>query len=137
MEASQYFPYLNQSRVIALSAASAMTFHGGSQTAPSYLQPYLGSSHRLRGFRRYRFHDDNLIHFSAEHRWDAFSMLDVALFVDAGKVAPKRSQLNLHNLEYSAGFGFRFTVRSGVFMRIDTAFSREGVELWWSWSDAF
>ena len=114
-----------------------MSFAGEGKTVPFYRQPYLGSSHRLRGFQRYRFHDDNLLHFTAEHRWDAFSGLDMALFLDAGKVAPKWGHLNFRNLEYSAGVGFRATIRSGVFMRMDFGVSREGLMFWWAWSDVF
>ncbi|MCP5119988.1 MAG: BamA/TamA family outer membrane protein [bacterium] len=137
IEASQYFPYLNGSRTVALNGYASINLAGDGKQVPFYLQPYLGSSHRLRGFRRYRFHDDNAVHMTAEHRWDVFSGMDMALFVDAGKVAPKWRKLTLDKLEYSAGVGFRATIRGGVFMRLDFAVSREGLMFWWAWSDVF
>lgn len=130
LEARQYFPLFNRRRVIALAGAATMTFRNGTSLVPFYLQPTLGGSEDLRGFRSYRFYDDNLIVVNAEYRWEAFSGLDMALFFDAGKVAPKHSQLNFHALETSVGFGFRFNARNRTFLRIDTGFSHEGFQVW-------
>lgn len=57
------------------------------------------------------------------------------LFFEAGKVAPRPSQLNLKNLEYAGGIGFRFTLRDAVLMRIDNAVSREGYRFIWTFSN--
>src|SRR5262245_43368428 len=56
-------------------------------------------------------------------------------FFDMGKVAGKTSQLNFHNLEYSGGIGFRFTLHNAVIMRIDNAVSREGYRFMWTFSN--
>ena len=112
LEAQQYIPFFNKRRVIALRARSILSFTNPGQSVPFYLQPVLGGSNDLRGFRSYRFYDDNQIVVNAEYRWESFTGLDMALFFDAGKVAPKRSQINFHDLEAAAGFGFRFNVRN-------------------------
>ena len=104
---------------------------------PFYLQPTLGGSEDLRGFRPFRFYDDNLAVVNAEYRWESFSGLDMVLFADAGKVFHQRSQWNLKDLETSVGFGFRFNVRNSVFMRIDTGFSHEGYQLWLKFNNVF
>jgi hypothetical protein len=130
LEARQYIPFFNKRRVIALAGAATLSYPNGNSVVPFYLQPTLGGSDDLRGFRSYRFYDDNLLVVNAEYRWEAFSGLDMAAFFDAGKVAPKRSQLNFHNLETSAGFGFRFNARNRTFLRIDTGFSHEGFQIW-------
>jgi hemolysin activation/secretion protein len=104
---------------------------------PFYLQPILGGSDDLRGFRPYRFSGRNLISLNGEYRWAAFSGLDMALFVDAGKVFDRRSQLNFAHLEKSVGFGFRFNVLNQVFLRTDVGFSREGFQVWFKFNDAF
>ena len=90
-----------------------------------YLQPTLGGNEFLRGFERYRFYDQSAFHAAVEHRWYVFSNMHAALFFEAGKVAPKVSQLNFHKLEYAGGIGFRFTIQDTVIMRIDNAVSRE------------
>lgn len=137
LEAQQYFPFLNKRRVIALRTMAIISFENPNQTVPFYIQPVLGGSNDLRGFRAYRFYDNNLILANAEYRWEAFSGLDMALFFDAGKVVPKRSQVNFHDLEASAGVGFRFNVGNSVFLRIDAGFSHEGPQIWLKFENVF
>ena len=137
LEAQQYFPFLNKRRVIALRTMVIMSFENPNQTVPFYIQPVLGGSNDLRGFRAYRFYDNNLILANAEYRWEAFSGLDMALFFDAGKVVPRRSQVNFHDLEASAGGGFRFNVQNSVFLRIDAGFSHEGAQIWLKFENVF
>ncbi len=137
LEAQQYIPFFNRRRVIALRGKSVLTDTDTGQVVPFYLQPTLGGSDDLRGFRPFRFYDDNLIVLNAEYRWESFSGLDMALFADAGKVFHRRADWNFKNLEASAGFGFRFNVRNDVFMRIDMGFSHEGVQLWLKFNNVF
>jgi len=130
LEAQQYFPFFNDRRVIALRVRTVMTYTNGNQTVPFYLQPTLGGSDDLRGFRPYRFYDNNHLVVNAEYRWEAFTGMDMALFFDAGKVTPKASQINFHDLEASAGVGFRFNVRNNVFLRLDVGASHERTMVW-------
>ena len=131
----QYIPYFNSTRVIALRLAAVMTYAGEGQSIPFYLQPTLGGNQYLRGFARYRFYDQSAILAVAEHRWHLFSGGHAALFFEAGKVAPKASQVNFHNLEYSGGIGFRFTLGDAVITRIDNAVSREGYRFIWTFEN--
>jgi outer membrane protein assembly factor BamA len=137
LEAQQYIPFFNQRRVIALRALSELTWNNPGQTVPFYLQPTLGGSQNLRGFRPFRFHDDNLIVFNAEYRYEIFSGLDMAVFADAGKVFHRKSQWNVHDLEGSYGIGMRFNARNAVFMRIDAGFSHEGFQVWLKFNNVF
>ena len=137
IEGQQYFSLLNQRRVIALRARSALTFHDSSQPIPFYMQPTLGGSEDLRGYRPFRFHDDNLFVANAEYRWEVFSGLDMALFADAGKVFARRSQFDLAHLETDLGFGFRFNVRNQTFLRLDVGFSHEGFQVWVKFNKVF
>ncbi len=137
LEAQQYIPFYNRRRVIALRAATTMSFENGASTVPFYLQPILGGSEDLRGFRQYRFYDNNSVILNAEYRWESFTGLDLALFFDAGKVAPKASQINFHDLEASVGFGMRFNVRNSTFIRLDFAVSHEGFRYWFKFGNPF
>lgn len=137
LEAQQYVPFFNARRVIALRARTVMTWSQKGQNVPFYLQPYLGGSEDMRGFRNYRFYDDNHLVVNAEYRWEAFTGLDMALFFDAGKVTNKRSQINFHELETSAGFGFRFNAANSTFLRLDVGFSHEGYQIWFKFGPAF
>lgn len=137
LEAQQYLPLFNGKRVIAFRARTAMTWSGKDQTVPFYMQPSVGGSDDLRGFRPYRFSDDNHAVANVEYRWESFTGLDMALFFDAGKVVPRRTQINFHDLETSAGFGFRFNARNVTFLRLDFGFSHEGFQVWFKFSNPF
>ena len=136
-ELQQYIPYFNKTRVIALRALATLAFEKDGNTIPFYAQPKLGGNDSLRGFQRYRFYDKHAIAFTAEHRWHGFTGLDMALFVDAGKVASRKADLDFNNLEVSYGVGFRFKMNEAYFMRIDLAGSREGFRFMWTFSDIF
>jgi outer membrane protein assembly factor BamA len=135
-EGQHYIPAFHKTHTIALRAKTALSFTDPGQVVPFYLQPVLDGS-EMRGFRPYRFYDDNLLVFNGEYRWMIFNGLEAAIFTDQGKVFHDRSQWNLHHLESSYGFGFRFLLSGATFMRIDTGFSREGFQIWLKFNDAF
>lgn len=127
----QYFSFLNGKRVIALTGRTDLSFHSDDQVVPFYLQPTLGSDIELRGFRRYRFYDENSLALTGEYRWEISSAFDTAVFVDGGKVFHRPGQMNLSGMESSAGFGFRFRSRHTLAAaRLDIGFSHEGVQVW-------
>ena len=128
-ELQQYIPYFNKTRVIALRALATLAFENNGNTIPFYAQPKLGGNDSLRGFQRYRFYDKHALALTAEHRWHGFSGLDMAIFVDAGKVVPRKADLDFTKFEVSYGFGFRFKLNEAYFMRIDLAAGREGSAL--------
>jgi outer membrane protein assembly factor BamA len=136
-EAQHYVPYLNRTRVIALRAATSLSFPGAGQVVPYYLQPTIGGSSDVRGFPRYRYHDNHSVLFSAEHRWHGFTYLDTALFVDAGKVIARKADVDLSNLKVSVGLGFRVRIADAVVMRIEAAAGREGFQTIWTFSDIY
>ncbi|MFN0103254.1 MAG: BamA/TamA family outer membrane protein [Bryobacteraceae bacterium] len=137
VELQQFIPFLNKTRVIALRAKATLTETEPGEQVPFYLQPILGGSDDLRGYRFFRFSDRNSMVMNAEYRWEIFSGLDGAIFADAGKVFPRRGMLNFRDLESSAGFGLRFNARNATFMRLDVGFSQEGVQLWIKFNDVF
>jgi outer membrane protein assembly factor BamA len=126
----QYIPFFNQKRVLALRARSVLSYPQAGSVVPFYMQPTLGGSSDLRGYHRYRFYDNNSFLIAAEYRWEIFTLMDAALFGDAGKVFQRDGDFNLKELESDFGFGLRFKSRRAVLFRIDTAFSHEGYGLW-------
>jgi outer membrane protein assembly factor BamA len=137
IEAQQFIPFFNARRVIALRGRTTLTEPGNGQRVPFYLQPVVGGSETLRGFRPYRFYGDQALVMTAEYRYEIFSGLDMAVFADAGKVAVRKRDIDFHNLESSVGFGFRFNAKNNVFLRIDTAFSHEGFQVWFKFNNVF
>ena len=138
-EVQQFLPLFNKKRVLAARAKTTLSYPGPRQRVPFYLQTTLGGADDLRGFRPYRFYDDNSFILNGEWRWEILSDVEGALFVDAGKVFPRPGGLNFARLEKSYGGGLRFrTPTTGAMvMRIDVAASREGVQFWSVFNDVF
>jgi hypothetical protein len=126
LDVQQYVPLPNRYRTIALRAAAVLTGASSGQQVPFFYQPTLGGSQALRGFREFRFRDQNSLLLTAEYRWEAWWALDGALFVDAGKVAANRRDLTFDDLDVSYGIGFRVHSNNAFVARLDLAFSREG-----------
>jgi hypothetical protein len=121
----QYLPLPKRS-VIALRANLVMTDFSTGNAVPFYYMPTLGGGEKLRGFREFRFRDLNSLLLSAEYRWQAWTSLNLTLFVDAGKVTFDHADLHFKDLEASYGMGLRFHSSEAILLRLDLAFSREG-----------
>jgi len=131
----KYVPYFNRNHVFAIGGSVVLSYPKQDNAVPMYLQPTVGGSDALRGFVPYRFTDYHSVNLVAEHRWHAFSLLDMALFADAGKVVPLKRDVDVSHLHYSGGIGFRVRLRSAIVSRIDFAGSSEGFRMSWTFSD--
>ena len=134
----QFIPFFAERRVIALRAAASTSDVKDGNEVPFYLQRYLGGNDTLRGFREYRFRGPHAILFQGEYRFEIWSGLDMAFFYDTGKVAFRREDLGINDLEKDYGFGFRFNTREGVVVRVDAGFgSRDGKHLYITFGGVF
>ena len=136
-EIRQYLPFFNLRRVIAFRAKTSLVDSKAGNRVSFFMQPTLGGSDDLRGFREFRFRDQNLFLMNLEYRWEAFSGLDMAIFGDAGKVFARRADLGFGDLRTAVGFGARFNSVNGVFFRLDTGFSNEGTRIFWKFGHVF
>jgi outer membrane protein assembly factor BamA len=136
VEVQQYVPLFNKRRVIALRGRTVQSY-SSARDLPFYQQAVLGGGNELRGFRPYRFHDNNSFLMNAEYRWEVFAGLDMALFADAGHVTRDRWEFRMADLETSVGFGFRFNVRNSPFLRLDVGFSHEGFQVFVKFNGPF
>src|SRR5207248_721160 len=107
-EAAQFVPLLRENWVIAVRALASTTDTSAGDLVPFFLMPDLGGSSRLRGYPSWRFRDRNRLLLSGEYRWTAGQFIDMAIFLDAGKVAARRADLDLSDLKTSYGLGVRF-----------------------------
>ena len=128
--AMHVIPIFDKKRGIALNAIASRIDPVGASRVPFYLMPTVGGASSIRGFRDFRFRDAAAVNLNAEYRWEAFSGLDLALFVDAGDVGPTWRSLVGSNLKTSWGGGFRFNTNRRVFLRVDIAGGREGTRIW-------
>ena len=133
----QYVPVLNEKRVFALRAQTDISFPNETTLVPFYMQPTLGGSDDLRGYRNFRYYDNNRLVMNAEYRWEVIPALEMAVFADAGKVFHRPGEFSLARLKGSGGFGVRFKSRDSILFRLDTGFSREGFQVWFKFSGPF
>jgi hypothetical protein len=128
-EAVQLIPLLREQFVLAMRGLVTMTTTPGGNEVPFTLAPTLGSDDTLRGFMTRRFTGRNRLLLTAEYRWRPSRFLDMAVFIDAGKVAERRSDLKLSNLETDWGIGARLHGPAFTALRVELARSREGWRL--------
>jgi hypothetical protein len=133
----QHIPFHNRKRVIALRAYTVLNYPDEGNEVPFYMQPTLGGNSDLRGYRQNRFSDNNLFLVGSEYRWEVFTLMDAALFADAGSVFRRDGDFDFSRMKSDAGFGFRFKTREAVVFRIDSAFGHEGFRLWFVFDHAF
>jgi hypothetical protein len=123
--AEQYVPILHGNWVIYAGLRYSTTSAPAGNAVPFYLLPHLGGND-LRGYSQYRFRDRHSILLTLEYRWYVQEFADMAIFYDAGKVAPERSQIDLEDLKRSIGVGLRFHGPETTVIRLEVATSREG-----------
>ena len=128
-EVVQHLPILRETWVVSLRARTESVVRK-SDVVPYFLMPYLGSGDTLRGYPTGRFRDRHTLLLGSELRWfPNRRWLDLALFFDAGKVAPQRSLLTLDDMKTDYGIGVRFHTPATTALRLDVAKGREGWRL--------
>jgi len=136
-EVIQHIPILRESWVVSLHGLATTTWNKTDQALPFYMLPSLGGGSTLRGFSSFRFSDSNSLLLQAEWRIMANRFFDSAVFYDAGKVAARRSDLDLKDLKSDYGFGVRFHAPMATVLRVDVARSNEGTRLVFAVSPVF
>jgi outer membrane translocation and assembly module TamA len=120
---------LKEHWVLAFRAVAQTTDVDGDEVVPYYLLPTLGGARMHRGYSDFRFQDRHVLLLSGEYRWLPSRIVDMALFVDAGKVASERRDLDLEHLKTAYGIGIRFHGPTFTPLRIDLARGDEGVRV--------
>jgi outer membrane protein assembly factor BamA len=136
-EAAHFFPIFDKKRVFALRAVVSYVNNDPGNRVPFYFLPYIGGSNSVRGYKEFRFRDENAIFMNAEYRWEAFSGLDMALFFDMGEVTDDWENIDFNEAKTSYGVGFRFNTFRSVFMRFDIAGGGEGTQIFFKFGPAF
>jgi AAA family ATP:ADP antiporter len=144
-EVQRFVPILRENWVIALRALASTTDSASGDTVPYFLMPSLGGSRMLRGYSSWRFRDRNRMLFSGEYRWTAGPFVDMALFMDAGKVAARIADMNLSGLKTSQGIDLKTSqgidlilhTPSATVTRIELARSGEGLSIALAFSPSF
>ena len=132
----QFIPFVHDTHTLALRAWASSSDPLDGDTVPFYLQPTLGGSRSLRGYRTFRFRDRSGLLFQGESRWRINAFVTGALYYDTGAVAPELGDIG--RLERDYGFSLRAGSRSAVAVRMDVAFGgREGTRFLVRFDDVF
>lgn len=137
IEAAHFFPIFDKKRVFAWRMGVSYVNNAPGDRVPFYFMPYIGGSDTVRGFQEFRFRDENVVFMNVEYRWEAFSGLDMALFVDTGEVRDKWEAIDLRDAKTSYGLGFRFNNYKRVFLRLDVSVGGEGTQMYFKFRPAF
>jgi hypothetical protein len=128
-EIVQHVPLVRENYVLSLHGV-AETILTDDATVPFYLLSSLGGSDTLRGYGSWRFRDRHAALTTAELRWiPNRNSVDVALFYDAGMVAPEFGDLSMRRFKSNVGIGVRFHGPRSTPMRIEVAKGSEGLRL--------
>jgi hypothetical protein len=136
-EAEKYVSVIPDRLVIAGRAWTAMTSARAGNEVPFYLMPNAGGQNSMRGYSDYRFTDRQMETISLESRVRVYTHLDVAVFADAGKVAPRAGDLGLSGLHASYGVGVRLRDARTTFARFEIAKGAEGWHFLLRFSEPF
>jgi hypothetical protein len=135
VEGLQAIPFFDRRWFLLVRGWGVFTHAAPTQEVPFYLMPALGGANSLRGYSNYRFHDRHSLLTGAESRWPIFAHMDAAVFVDAGTVAARVTDLGLDKWVY--GFAARIHVHDATAARLDVSHTEEGWQMVFRSSDPF
>lgn len=125
------YVHLFYNRTITLRVAGEVTEPFRNREIPFYHLAELGSHETIRGFKRGRFRDRDMILGSLEYRYPVWFHTDIALFVDAGQVS--KDIFERHSwgdFQVGYGFGIRFVGEEDVIARFEISNSREQIRVY-------
>jgi outer membrane protein assembly factor BamA len=134
IDARHFIPHFDDQGVFAVRfLADAVN---GNKT-PFYERPTLGGETTLRAFGESRFIDDTVLLVNVEERirvrrqkvFDHELDVEVAPFVDIGRVMGKFNFHKLSNPQVNPGLGLRVIAQPNVVGRMDLAYGKDGVNV--------
>jgi len=132
VDARHFFPHYNDQLTFVVRFLGD-TVNG--HNIPFYERPMLGGETTLRAFGQNRFIDDTALALNFEERipvrqqkiLDYLLELEVAPFLDVGRVMSGLSVKDLKDFQVNPGLGLRVLAKPNVVGRFDIAYGRDGV----------
>jgi outer membrane protein assembly factor BamA len=136
-EASQFFG-VTPKQVVALRVGLSYVNNETGHRVPFYFLPYVGGSDTVRGYREFRFRDENVLFLNAEYRIKVHQFVQVAPFFDAGEVREDWEDIGPGELKTSYGIGLRAGTDERTFVRIDFGTGgNEGTRVFFKFGPSF
>jgi outer membrane protein assembly factor BamA len=137
-EFSHFIPLGTRTHVFASRVGFAYVNNTTGERVPFYFLPYIGGSDTVRGYREFRYKDENALWINTEYRWFATKWVGAALFFDAGEVRADWEDIDLSDLRTAYGFGIRVASDKRVFARLDFGFGPdEGRQIFFKLGPSF
>ncbi len=124
----QYF-HIVHDRILVFRLAASFVDPISDRQVPFYSLSELGKAGSIRGFKRGRFRDFDMILGSVEYRYPVWRAMDALFFVDAGQVS---DNIDANDLQFTFGGGFRVWGEKGTFLRLEVGVSDDGVRFHFS-----
>lgn len=128
-DARQYVSLGSPRHVIALRQVVSLDAPDAGSRVPFFLQATGGGGDLLRGYRAYRFRDDQLLATALEYRFELHPKVELVLIHEAGQVASSIDAFSLGRLRHGFGAGVRLKSAHHVELRIDVLHSPEGTRI--------
>lgn len=133
LEFKKLLPYPNKRFILVLRGRGEFLLRRDN-SLPFYEESLLGGVDTLRGFGDQRFIDHHLLLFNAEERirvftkklFDLETELEVAPFIEAGRVFRHLSDIDGSRYHVVAGVGFRALIRPDIVGYVDVGVGDEG-----------
>jgi hypothetical protein len=125
--------HLFYNRRLIVRVAGEITEPLNGKEVPFYHLAQLGPQETIRGFQRGRFRDFDMVLTNVQYNYPVWDLLDVFLFVDAGKVAPNIFR-DFSDVKTHVGYGGGITVwgRQGITADFTFAWSDEGFRFYFN-----
>jgi len=129
LDLRQFLPAFAQD-TIAIRSLAVVSHKQRDRLVPFFLQPTVGGGNDLRGYRQYRFRDENALTFNLEYRRRMGTVFQLVGFADAGQVFPEPARMGVRGMRGSVGVGARVRFAEIMALGIEIGWSPEGLRLW-------
>ncbi|MFC1538617.1 BamA/TamA family outer membrane protein [Candidatus Latescibacterota bacterium] len=134
----QFF-HLKYNRTFSLRFAFERTQPFSGNKVPFYYLSELGETETIRGFRRGRFRDNDMLLGSFEYRYPIWrEWLDAGLFIDAGQVSPNiLERFSGNDFHYGYGGALKIWGKDSQKMQLMVGRSSDMTRYYFSWNEEF
>ncbi|MFC1650732.1 BamA/TamA family outer membrane protein [Candidatus Latescibacterota bacterium] len=134
----QFF-HVKYNRTFSLRFAFERTQPVSGKKVPFYYLSELGETETIRGFRRGRFRDNDMMLGSLEYRYPIWrEWLDAGLFIDAGQVSPNLlERFSGNDFHYGYGGALKVWGKDSRKMQLMVGRSSDMTRYYFSWNEEF
>ncbi|UCG61121.1 MAG: BamA/TamA family outer membrane protein [Candidatus Zixiibacteriota bacterium] len=138
LDLRHYFEVFKKRLFAVRVMAQSIDTQGDSPELPFYLRSKLGGWDIMRGYREYRFIDNDMALMTIEYRYPIWQIVDAFVFIDEARVFNDIfDEFTLRNWKYSFGGGLRIWGVESSVMSLQVAGSSETVQFYLEVAEEF